>query len=228
MEFPSHPSNSTHCQRLTLSAQKLGFASYESLRNYLSNPPQDRISSVYQSIMRKVCSIRLTDDSKEYLQMHCIDRSCITYSGELVGEDLKGNLVRRPYLTSHRNENLIISRELYVSPYYVINTKSELLAWFRDWQGIAYVSGELTKEELSELYVIPKLKPIRPFKFGLWGPEPDLDAEAEYEELLNVLQKEEAECESPENGSVILESTDGIKEVNELEALFHQLKLAIV
>lgn len=228
MELSDHSSNSSHCQQLTHSAQKLGFASYESLRNYLSNPPQDRISSVYASIMRKVCSIRLTDNSKKYLQMRCAGGSSITYSAMLAGRDFKGKLVRHPYLRPLNNEDITILRELYAPLIYVIETKAELLAWFRDWHGIAYVSSELTKKELSELYRTPKLKPIRPFKFGFWGPEPDLEAEAKYLELVKVLQEEAASCLLHESTNLTSKPTAGGEQTNELETLFQQLKGAII
>lgn len=151
MHLADAPADLSHCQYLKYSAQKLGFESYENFRSYLKSPPKDRIENVYTELMRKICAFRLPKEEKNYIFMTSYGVTSIGYDSYWIGWDNRGREVRVPR-DSYFNNRFDELREKISGSIYVIETKTELLAWKFMWHSSAVVPYNLAKKNFGSLF----------------------------------------------------------------------------
>lgn len=151
MQLADAPTEISHCQYLRYSAKRLGFNSYESLKSYLENPPSDRIGKVNTGLMRKVCSLRLPIAGNDYVYMTSFDLFSFGYYSQWIGWDCRGNEIRVPRTDCFR-DRVVVYREHFPDPVYVIETMNELLCWQFLWQANAIIPYELAETAFKSLF----------------------------------------------------------------------------
>lgn len=151
MQLADAPTGLSHCQYLRYSAKKLGFVSYESLKAYLESAPRDRIGKVNTRLMRKVCSLRLPIAERDYVYLTSYGHFSFGYYSQWIGWDCRGNEIRVPRADCFR-DRVVVYREHFPDPVYVIETMNELLSWQFLWQANAIIPYELAEKAFKSLF----------------------------------------------------------------------------
>ena len=151
MQLADAPTDLSHCQYLRYSAKKLGFNSYESLKTYLESPPRDRIGKVHTKLVQKICSLRLPVEDKDYVQMTSYGHFSFGYYSQWIGWDSRGNEIKVPRADCFR-DRVVVYREHFPDPVYVIETMNELLSWQFLWQANAIIPYELAETAFKSLF----------------------------------------------------------------------------
>ncbi|MFY0639792.1 MAG: hypothetical protein JXR16_02020 [Bermanella sp.] len=141
----------THCQKLDLQSQKLGFNNFHDFRKSLSHLPTDRFGKISLKLMRKYCESAKPSLDTAYYEIYADIGPKIGFYSHWIGYDKIGREVREPRpLNGKKSINGL--RKLFHSPVYVVEDNKQLLSWLHNWYGTALVPDKLAKEYFPEKF----------------------------------------------------------------------------
>lgn len=141
----------SYSERLEFHSREIGFNSYHHFLASLARFSDDRIGKVSTKLMRRACARALPKPSETYYEFIAQRGRRIRFYSHWIGWDQRGQEVR--VASSMRADYCVpMRREQLAAPVYIIETRTQLLAWRNKWQGMAYVSSELAKREMRQAF----------------------------------------------------------------------------
>lgn len=144
----------SHCQKLDLCSQQLGFNNYYHFKSTLPNLPTDRFGKVSLKLMRKYCQAAKPSLDESYVEFYAAQgpRTVqVAFYSQWIGWDKLGREVRepRPYNGKKSIDGI---RELFRAPVYVVESDKQLLSWLHNWHDTALIPEKLAREYFSEKF----------------------------------------------------------------------------
>lgn len=144
----------THCQKLDLCSQELGFNNYYHFKSTLPKLPTDHFGKVSLKLMRKYCQTAKPSLNEDYVEFYAAQGPQtvqIAFYSHWIGWDKLGREVREPRPLDGKN-SIDDLRKLFKTPVYVVENNRQLLSWLYNWYGTALIPEKLAKEYFSEKF----------------------------------------------------------------------------
>ncbi|MCO7565509.1 hypothetical protein NJI34_24980 [Pseudomonas sp. S 311-6] len=141
----------SYSERLDFHARAIGFNNYHHFLASIAKFSDDRIGKISTKLMRLACARAQPKPSKHYYEFIAHKDRRMRFYSHWIGWDMRGQEVRMPSLMNapYRVPHL---RERLAAPVYVIETRTQLIAWRHKWHGMAYIVSHEAERELCEAF----------------------------------------------------------------------------